>query len=95
MTHTMGTKGQVVIPKAIRDEIGISPGDEVDFAADGREVRIRRADDRAAKRERIESLRGVFADTPGMSAAALEADRREEREREDRREAERRDRRTG
>lgn len=26
------TKGQVTVPKQIRDELGIRPGDEVDFA---------------------------------------------------------------
>lgn len=42
MTHRVGIKGQVVIPKAIRDEIGIKPGDEVMFEPDGRDVRVRR-----------------------------------------------------
>ena len=86
MNHRVGTKGQVVIPKAIRDEIGISPGDEVVFEAEGADVRVRRVtDDPKARRARIESLRGVFADAPGFSTEALEADRREEREREERR----------
>jgi bifunctional DNA-binding transcriptional regulator/antitoxin component of YhaV-PrlF toxin-antitoxin module len=31
-----------VIPKAIRDEIGIQPGDEVTFEPDGSEARVRR-----------------------------------------------------
>jgi AbrB family looped-hinge helix DNA binding protein len=35
MTHKVGVKGQVVIPKAIRDRIGIRPGDEVAFDSDG------------------------------------------------------------
>jgi AbrB family looped-hinge helix DNA binding protein len=31
MTVRVGEKGQVVIPKAIRDKAGIHPGDQVDF----------------------------------------------------------------
>lgn len=90
MTHKVGTKGQVVIPKAIREEIGIKPGDEVVFEPDGKDVRVRRvADDPEARRRRIRSLRGVFADVPGFSTEALEADRREERERDERRDKER------
>jgi AbrB family looped-hinge helix DNA binding protein len=38
MTMRMGAKGQVVIPKDIRDKVGLHPGTEVDVAAQGREV---------------------------------------------------------
>lgn len=88
MTHKVGPKGQVVIPKGIRDEIGISPGDEVVVEQEGREVRIRlQADDAEARRRRIQALRGVSAGTPGLPG--FEADKREEREREERKERER------
>lgn len=88
MTHKVGPKGQVVIPKGIRDEIGISPGDEVVVEREGREVRIRlQADDAEARRRRIQALRGVSAGTPGLPG--FEADKREERGREERKERER------
>jgi AbrB family looped-hinge helix DNA binding protein len=36
MTSRVGPKGQVVIPKSLRDRLGIRPGDEVVFSlADG------------------------------------------------------------
>ena len=85
MTYRVGPKGQVVIPKSIRDRIGILPGDEVVVEQDGRDVRIRlQADDAKARRESIQALRGSWAGIPGLSTKDLEADRREEREREER-----------
>ncbi len=74
-----------MIPKAIRDRLGISTGDEVVVEQDGREVRIRLlADDLETRRERIEALRGISAGTPGLPG--FEADKRKEREREERKE---------
>src|ERR1700751_5787291 len=40
MTQRVGAKGQVVIPKDIRDELGLQPGSEVDFEREGDGVRI-------------------------------------------------------
>lgn len=40
MTHRVGPKGQVVIPKALREQLGLRPGDEVDFALDDQSVRV-------------------------------------------------------
>lgn len=37
------SKGQVTIPKAIRDEFGLLPGSEVEFVKEGGEVRVRKA----------------------------------------------------
>lgn len=41
MTSKVGPKGQVVIPKVLRDRLGIEPGDEVDFWLDGDHVAVR------------------------------------------------------
>ena len=66
----MGTKGQVVIPKSIRDRVGLQPGAEVDFELRGEEVVVR------AARPATASLAGRFAGS-GMAARLL-ADRRRE-----------------
>jgi AbrB family looped-hinge helix DNA binding protein len=84
MTHKVGAKGQVVIPKAIPDQIGIRPGDRVLFDADGEEVRIRRVEHaEAVQADGIRALRGIWAGQEG-GTDALVAERRREREREER-----------
>ena len=51
-------KGQVTIPKALRDRLGIVPGSEVEFEAKG-DVLILRKSARGARGQRvIERLRG-------------------------------------
>jgi AbrB family looped-hinge helix DNA binding protein len=72
MTHRVGRKGQVVIPKELRDELGIEPGDEVNFWRHGDHVAVRPAA-RAALRGRF---RGHNLTT------TLEAERRANRSRE-------------
>ncbi len=72
MTHKVGAKGQVVIPKELRDELGIEPGDEVSFWRHDDHVAVRPAG-RAA-------LRGRFRGQP--LTADLEAERRTDRARE-------------
>jgi AbrB family looped-hinge helix DNA binding protein len=81
MTHKLGPKGQVVVPKELRDRYGLKPGDAVVFDdADGA-ITIRRA---GSKAEIVDSLRGMLAG-PGPSLTDdLIAERRREREREDR-----------
>jgi len=84
MTHKVGIKGQVVIPKAIRDEIGIKPGDEVTFEPSGSEVRVRRVNDDPKNRaNEIRGLRGIWAEAGGGTKELLE-ERRRERDVEDR-----------
>ena len=41
MTHKVGPKGQVVLPKELREALGIAPGDEVTFWQEGDHVAVR------------------------------------------------------
>lgn len=68
MTQRVGAKGQVVIPKELRDVLGLQPGAEVAFERDGESVRVM-----SAGRTATEGLRGRYA-ASGMAAALL-ADR--------------------
>ncbi len=69
MTGRVGSKGQVVIPKALLDRLGVTPGDLVKFALDGQAVRIEAVRD-------APRLRARFTGLP--LTEALEADRRRE-----------------
>jgi antitoxin PrlF len=88
-TYKLGPKGQVVIPKAIRDRLGLRPGDRVVVEQSDEEVRIRKAvADPAQRRAILASLRGALASGPSLTAA-FERERQTEREREERKYAER------
>jgi AbrB family looped-hinge helix DNA binding protein len=70
-THRVGAKEQVVIPKDLRDRLGIVPGDEVEFTLEegGDAVRLELVRDRP-------KLRGSLA---GLGLVAeLEAEHRSE-----------------
>jgi AbrB family looped-hinge helix DNA binding protein len=58
MTTAVTSKGQVTIPKPIRDRLGIERGDAVDFrlAPDGQVILIKVAGSRPVSR--FEALRG-------------------------------------
>jgi len=57
---TLTVKGQVTIPKTIRDALGLAPGSRVDFALDeqGRVVLKRAGAQRKRRLDRFESARG-------------------------------------
>lgn len=70
-TARVGSKGQVVIPKTVRDQAQLHPGDEVDIAfADERIV--------IAPRRQRRALGGRFGGS-GMAERLLEDRRREPR----------------
>ena len=66
MTQKVGPKGQVVIPKAIRDRFGLRPGDKVVVTCDERGALVQPAAHGASLKGRLAGLRLV---------EALEADR--------------------
>ena len=71
MSTTVTSKGQVTIPKAVRERLGIVAGDPVDFemAADGRVVLVK--SDASPRASRFEALRGC--DGPGLSTDEIMA----------------------
>lgn len=79
MTYKVGPKGQVVIPKLVRDRLGIEPGDEVEVTLD------EEGGSATVKPLARRGLWGIIAGAPGDALAALEREHREELEREDRR----------
>jgi AbrB family looped-hinge helix DNA binding protein len=71
MTHRVGAKGQVVIPKDLREKVGLRPGADVSFEAVDDGIVVRRATPRS-------TLRGRFAGS-GMAVRLLDDRRREPR----------------
>jgi AbrB family looped-hinge helix DNA binding protein len=74
-TVRVGPKGQVVVPKKIRDKLGIEPGDEMVVSEQDGEVRVR-------KHLTLQELRGILGPPTGM--ADWDEEKRRERELEDR-----------
>ena len=71
MTTRIGAKGQVVIPKAVREQAQLHPGDEVEIVFAGPHIVI-------SARRHPASLGGRFAKS-GMAERLLEDRRREPR----------------
>lgn len=60
----VSTKGQVTIPKIIRDRVGIREGSEVEFAVDGDTITLRHAKPRSRPgktrgEKLVEAIRGT------------------------------------
>lgn len=77
MSTTVTSKGQVTIPKRVRDLLGIGPGSTIDFerGQDGRIVLVKI--DKKARPNRFARLRGHAG--KGLSTAEIMAMTRGER----------------
>jgi antitoxin PrlF len=77
MSTTVTSKGQVTIPKRVRDLLGIGPGSKIDFARapDGRIVLVKVQ--KKTRPSRFARLRGHAG--KGLSTAAIMAMTRGER----------------
>jgi antitoxin PrlF len=72
MATTVTSKGQVTIPKPVRDHLGIGPGSQIDFRrADDGSIVIEKADATKPRPSRFAKLRGSAG--PGMTTDELMA----------------------
>jgi AbrB family looped-hinge helix DNA binding protein len=77
---TMSSRGQMVIPAAIRESMGIEPGTRIAIQQEGSRL-ILEPETVAAKLQLIREMRGCTAGYPSGTDMLLE-DRRLERQRE-------------
>jgi antitoxin PrlF len=72
MTVTVTRKGQVTIPKQVRDRLGINPGSKIDFevAEDGRAF-LRKVGKGRVRPSRFERMRGTA--TSGLTTDEIMA----------------------
>jgi len=61
------TKGQVTIPKDIRQQLGVQPGDEIDFVPENGVVRV----EKIIRDNPFEKYRGYFKDLAGQDVDEL------------------------
>ena len=73
MRALVTTKGQVTIPKELREKFGIEPGSEVDFVAGSDGIRLRKVVDRS---ERFAILGCLKDELAGRSVKKLMDDLR-------------------
>jgi AbrB family looped-hinge helix DNA binding protein len=68
------TKGQITIPQAFRERLGLLPWTEVEFELDGDSVRVRRKPGETGRGARLlEAMRRAPRPRPGMTTDELMA----------------------
>lgn len=71
-------KGQVTIPIRVREELGLQPGDEVEFVVEGDSARLTRAVGARRRGQRlVDHLLGKRADVSMSTAEIMELTRGE------------------
>jgi antitoxin PrlF len=62
MSTTVTSKGQVTIPKPVRDQLNLKPGSAVDFvlANDGNVVLVKAGKKAAVPKSRFDRIRGIM-----------------------------------
>ena len=58
MTSTISSKGQITVPKAVRDRLGLRAGTRVEFELVGRGVMLRKG--RAGGARPVDLVRGIL-----------------------------------
>ena len=61
------SKGQITVPKAVRERLGLEPGDELEFMEDGGQMVVRRHEDSS----RFQKYRGYLKRLKGQDPDAL------------------------
>ena len=67
------TKGQVTVPKDVRDRMGVKPGDEIEFVEEGGEFKLRKA----VRRAGIRKYRGYLKRLAGTASDELVVEMRD------------------
>jgi AbrB family looped-hinge helix DNA binding protein len=70
----MTSKGQITVPKAVRERLGLVPGDELEFVDEGEQLVIRRHDEDS----RFARYRGFLKHLQGQDPDEMLSDMRGE-----------------
>ena len=70
-TVTVDKAGRLVLPKKVRDELRLAPGDTLDLLSDGGQITLRRS----GSATRLRKNRGVWVFSSGTPIRAAETDR--------------------
>jgi antitoxin PrlF len=72
VTATITSKSQITLPKAVRERLGLKPGDKVVFEEDDTGIRVRRP----SRREALEKWAGARPDPLGLTTDEFIAEAR-------------------